>query len=278
MRIRKIQNVVNRKDKGMKERRLPKEGSAETLYSRLKEYIIPVDPDWEKKLKPAKQEDIERIYSISKMKENGYKLPASYLEYLKYMGENDGGSLSYGMYANTDLTTIFLDYEEIKEEEFEWIEPNQYVFAFNLDVGVEYYITTKEDGRQVITSENDGNYKMEYYSESFEKFLFQTVYNVYERRYFEYGYYFGTNKITLDKRLDVLGVEDIFVVVDEMARKYGFTKVWFSDDYHYIAEKDNISFCIRKELAICGYVVGDDEGEVEMYGNILNELLGTHKQ
>lgn len=119
---------------------------------------------------------------------------------------------------------------------------------------------------------------MKYYSENFEKLIFQTLYNIYERKYFEYVYYFGTSKMALDEKLEKLAIDDIFMVVDGMIQRYGFTKVWFSDEYHYIAEKGDISFLIEKKLAICGHVVGNDEEQVELYGDILNELLGTSRQ
>lgn len=264
----------------MKTRIIPEEGSDDTIYKRLEKYILPVDSEWSKRLKPAKQKNIDKVYSISRMEEVGYYFPKSYLEYLKYMGEDDGQFLSYGIHANTDLATIILDYEGKEEDPFDSIEPNHYVFAFNTDVGVEYYITTKANGKQIITSGNDERYGMEYYSENFEKLLFQMAFDIYERRYFKYQYYFGTNRITLDKTLQRLGVriEDIFLVIDEMANKYGFNKVWFSDAYHYIAMKDNFSFWLHRDMAISGYVLGNDEKQVEEYGNILNQLLGTRKQ
>lgn len=279
IKIRKVQSVISKqKGKHMNKRRLPSEGTIDTIYERLKEYIVPVNPDWEKQIKPSRKMDIKRIYEISRIEETGYTFPDAYLEYLKYMGEDDGGFLSYGIHANTDLTTIFMDYNGKGEDIDDPIEPNHYVFAYNMDVGSEFCITTKENGRQIITSGNEENYGVEYYSESFEKLLFQVAYNVYERKYFQYGYYFGTNRITYQKMLNKLGIDDMLPLAEETMKKYGFEKTWFSDTYHLIAEKEGITFGIWRDLTIYGYVLGNDEEQVEKYGGILNDLLGTNKQ
>jgi len=260
--------------------RLLRKCNTDTLFNRLEQYISPVNSEWSNKLKPASQEKIEKVLRISRVKEAKYHLPKKYLEYLKYMGEGDGDLLSYALHANTDLDTIYSVYEGKKEDPFDIIEPNRYIFAFNTDVGVEYYITTKENGEQIIVSGNDKRYGMEYFSENFEKLMFQTAYDVYERKYNKYQYYLGTNRITLDNTLERLGIgiDNIFQMVDGVVQKYGFRKIWFSDAYHYYAFKENLSFGLRRDMALSGYVFGNDEKEVEKYGNILNKLLGTKKQ
>jgi len=142
----------------------------------------------------------------------------------------------------------------------------------------EYYITTKSNGERMITTNFDESYHVDGYSESFEKMLFQTAYNIYERRYFETGLYFGTNRKTYLETLNRLGVEDLFEKVDQYAKQYEFEKVWFSDKWHYIGVKENISFIVHIGLAISGYVVGNDKREVDEFGIILNNVLGTNIQ
>src|SRR6187551_1335940 len=67
----------------------PKQGSPATLVARLKNYLEPFDPDGPSKWRGANDEDIaeyERLCSMSA----GRQLPASYLTYLRSLGEANG--------------------------------------------------------------------------------------------------------------------------------------------------------------------------------------------
>ncbi len=259
-------------------RKIPTEGTPDTIFERLSAYISHIDKDWINRIKPASKESIEEIRRLSRIQETGYDFPEVYLQYMKYMGEDDGEFLSYGLYADTGIKEIIELYKiNIRCHEDE-INPYQLIFAINNEVDAEFYITMNTKGEHKITTNFDESYHIDGYSENFEKLLFQTAYDIYERRYFENGLYFGTNRKIYKETLNNLGVDDIFMVVDKYAKQYGFEKVWFSDKWHYIGMKEDISFMVKKDLAICGYVVGNDESEVEKFGMVLNDALGTRIQ
>ena len=161
-----------------------------------------------------------------------------YLEYLKRMGNGDGDLVSYILHAKTDLDTLYSVYEGKEEDPFDTIVPNRYNFAFNTDVGVEYYISTTLDGNQNITSENDKRNGMKYFSESFEKLLFQSAYDIYERKNKKHQFFFGINRRDLDRMLEKLKIriDDIFQYLDGFFGGHGFQKAWFGDEYHYILD------------------------------------------
>lgn len=260
---------------------LPKTGSIETIFERLQQYITPVDLEWEKKIKPAKKCDIEKVYKLSRMQEIDVSFPAAYVEYLNKMGECDGEILLSGLYnAKSDLNTILRYYEELEIDSdiedpdiIELTSPSNYLFAYNDECDYGYYITTKDNGKQIITSGDEEKYNLEYFSEDFEKLLFQNAYLTYERRYFEYQYNFGTSHNTYLSLLKRYEEKDIFVLIDEIMKKHDFKRVWFSDSYHYIAEKGNISFGIWKDDAVYGFVTGESKEQVEKYGNIIKDIL-----
>lgn len=262
-------------------RRLPKEGSADTLYKRLKEYIIPVDLDWERKLKPAKQEDINQVYELSRIQETGYQLPISYLEYLKYMGEDDGKLLVSALHlSETNLTTILKNYEEMElfQDPDDMINPYEFIFAYNEECSSGYCITTVKEGKQYITSGEEERDRKKYFSENFEKLLFQTAYKKYEKEYFKHNFSFQTNEISVQEKYDNLQIDGIIPLVAQKMSKYGFERVWFSDAYNLIMENENISIGIWMDFAIYVYVLGDDKEQVKQYGNILNKILGAYKE
>ncbi|MCT4583976.1 MAG: hypothetical protein N4A54_03540, partial [Peptostreptococcaceae bacterium] len=92
---------------------MPRKGSVETIIDRLYEYINPVDPKWIKNIKPASCEDIKKLESICGLKDVGIKVPKSYLEYLKCMGESDGELLSQMVGGNKNIKIILNLYDDI---------------------------------------------------------------------------------------------------------------------------------------------------------------------
>jgi len=245
----------------------------------LSNYISAVDEAWSKKIIPASDDKIRKFKEVSHIIENGYDFPEAYALFLKNMGENDGGLLSDSLCgtANIDeLISHYIRYGDRLYDDFE-MEPNQLLFFLN-EMEAEYYITFQSDGAHIITTNFDDTYGVDGFSESFEKMLFQIAFNKYERQYFEHTIYFGTNKIKLEQTKKQLEVDDILAVVDEYAQKKGFTKTWFSDKWHYIGFKENISLYVSLGFAMSGYIIGDDYSEIDKLAKEMCDIIGTEVQ
>ena len=67
------------------------QGTPESVMERLHRTISYFDKSWSSKCVPASDEQIQQLENICA--EYGYYVPKVYLDYLKAMGENDGGLL-----------------------------------------------------------------------------------------------------------------------------------------------------------------------------------------
>ena len=94
-------------------RTIPREGKISTLLERLNDYIEPVDKNWFSKIKPA---DIDLLYKLKRvlgMEETGVEFPESFVEFVKYAGEDDGGLLSKTLKGNLSISDLVESNEEI---------------------------------------------------------------------------------------------------------------------------------------------------------------------
>ena len=65
------------------------------------------DSCWKKKIIPASNCQIDEIYNLSCLRDEGLDLPKSYIQYLVNMGEDDGGLLFDNLHcASTSLSMI----------------------------------------------------------------------------------------------------------------------------------------------------------------------------
>lgn len=251
----------------------------ENLFEALSNYINAFDETWSKKIVPAKDDKIEKFREVSRIIENGYDFPKPYVLFLKHMGENDGGLLSepFCGTANIDeLISHYIRYGDRLYDDFE-MKHNQILFFLN-EMEAEYYITNRSDGTYEITTNFDDTYEVDGFSESFEKMLFQTAFDKYERQCFGYINYFGNNRLRMEQVMKQLGTNDLITIVDEYAQKRGFIKTWFSDKWHYIGVKENASLYVHLSLAMSGYITGNDYSEIDELTKELCDIIGTRIQ
>ena len=71
--------------------RIPNEGNAENMIQRLRSYIEPVNTAWFQELKSASDENIEKWKKHLGLEEKKLDFPSTYLEFLRYACEGDGG-------------------------------------------------------------------------------------------------------------------------------------------------------------------------------------------
>lgn len=244
--------------------RMIKKGKENTIIERLEEYILPVYPEWKKKRRPACEE------TITKWNIRCGNLPETYLQYLNYMGEGDGEFLSERLHADTRLSEIISWYEE------EEINPKEVLFAVS-EIGVEWYIVTKENEKQPIDTNFRNDYEEEEYAESFEKLLCQQAYWKYEPKYCRYRNYIPRDEKKSREKLRRLEEDgkDFFEELEKYSKKYGFEKAWYSDRSHYIGIKQDMSFYITKRIKLDmeGDIYGINRKEVEKMRKKFEEFL-----
>jgi len=250
-------------------RTIPREGKISTLLERLNDYIEPVDKNWFSKIKPA---DIDLLYKLKRvlgMEETGVEFPESFVEFVKYAGEDDGGLLSKTLKGNLSISDLVESNEEIYKFEKESLTP--YYFEFLEDeIGMSYAIDLH------------GNREMGIYlgktivSDTFEKLLFQSAVRLYERKYFLINVSFGASINSLKESLNLRKGVKTFELLDELCKKYSLTKAWFSDEHFSFVYSEQISIYLRKTVGISGMIFGNNEKLVKAIANDLLPKIGAH--
>lgn len=250
-----------------KKRKIIAKDKEESIIERLCDYILPVNPEWKNMWKPASEKGIEELRKKSGIDKTGYDLPISYIQYLRYMGEEDGGLLSHGLYgAETKLSAILKYYQK---------DSRNILFARCHEEG-EFYITTKENGEQIITTDFMEEYEIDQYAESFEKLLCQEAYFIYGKKYLKEKIDIGIDKSSNYKEIVKkikIKKEDIFDKLEKYTEKYGYKKAWYSDKWHYIGIKEEISFDLDIIFGVGGDIIGDNIEEMEEIQKHIQKFL-----
>lgn len=252
--------------------RIPSPGDPSNLFERLVSYISLIDRDWVNRIKPANPESIKLLRKLSGLEDIGLDFPEAYKVFLKSMGENDGGVLK-SLHGDTSIEDIIDLYKEIHEEEPEALNPQYLAFVSTHFSGqISFDMNQPEEPNIVMASDGRLLYLM---AENFEKLLFQYAFIQYERKYYPESLSFGGSQNMLDVALARHKTTDIFDVVDRYAQKYGFHKAWFSDDWHYIAIRDDATFFVHKSSNVSGILTGKDGKFINEFGNTLVSDIGA---
>lgn len=236
-----------------------KSGTSENFIDRLIAYVDEFDSCWKKKIIPASNCQIDEIYNLSCLRDEGLDLPKSYIQYLVNMGEDDGGLLFDNLHcASTSLSMIIknyqevIGYEEVDEDCDDFTNPYKFVFAYNEECSCGYYIETLNNGKQVISDYEDRSYGREYLSENFEKLVFQSAYYKYNHKKYRCSIAFTI----ANKEIELLNeFEKIF-------SDLGYTKLWISDKSQYIGETQKSSVILKKGYHFYGQISCDSEYEI----------------
>lgn len=252
---------------------MPKHGSIDTLFDRLRVYISEVDKNWINNIKPANRESIEKLKRYSRIEEKGFDVPNAYRIFLEHMGEDDDGFLDRYLLATVLLSYMLEYYEETQRLNPEEINPNLLCFGI-FDWGEECAFDLRQAGEPAIV-EADGYEIFRTRFESFEKLLFQAAFTKCERIRFPFYADFGGSALMLKEALEKCQTEDIIEVINEIAEKEGFTKAWFSDFRQYIGYRDDMVFDVVKGQGVAFAVHGNCEREALTFAEVASNI-GTH--
>lgn len=256
----------------------PQKGTVGNFFERLIKYIEVYDKDFINRIRPADEYLLNKIEKIANK-----KAPKIYKEFMKYMGGNDDnlieelfGKVDENMTSSLkglleSYQLMIWGYPKLFEEssclgvfvdDFEGIELSLDIKENSSDPSV--YFTT---WLSVIDREES------FYSKSLEYLLFQAVFYRYEKYTYEvYIEFYIKNDNNLEILLEKYNLINLIDLVNLFGNKYSFEKLWFSDQKHYIAHKNNASIYVS---TICNRIKGfiSASGDANNYINYLKDFF-----
>lgn len=228
------------------------------LFQDLIQYMNFIEEDWNKKLKPSCEEKIKKLIEVSEIEHTVYYLPKMYIEYLKIMGDDDGGLLNNMFYGRYDIDYLINCYEDYWEN-----EENEFVFWWgNIEPEPEYYIKFIQGNNYVIDLGESGVRCR--YIENFEKFLYRMAFEKFMSSSYHVNFKFNLNYLN-----NIANTEEVFSIAQEILEKNNYKRVWFSDKWTYIGIKGE---SIAEIQLLSDGIIG------LIQGNELQDLNVTMKQ
>lgn len=215
----------------------------ENLIEDLIEYISSFDIDWRNRLKACSEKKIKKLIAVSEIEDNGYKLPESYINYLRYMGEDDGGLLGNFYAGYYDIDTLIEDYPDWISDKYGYVElkNNQFAFFIGEMSNEPIYIMNFVDKTNYYISINE-----EKYIESFDKLLYRMALgqqNFLKSKGrildFKYMMNFWINDNECEKKFINSIEKKLLEIIENIGDKYNYKKLWFSDKWAYLSLKEN---------------------------------------
>lgn len=255
-------------------REIPNPGTTEDMFDRLYCYIDKVDKEWINQIKPASKEKIDRLIMLSDIEKLDVNFPKEYIKFLETMGVDDGGVLSSWIKSETKIDSILEFYEWIDEDRRNGIEDEDYEerkFTFAYDyISEEFQMKIFADGSHKILESFPEIYETDYRYDSFEKMLFYSAFEKYEKMYFNCKNSFVYEMDEENRKLKNKKA------LEEIEKKYlekKYEKVWFSEENHLILCSKDISIKVEVRMFLTIEVLGDEELKVEGVIKELQTLL-----
>ncbi len=236
--------------------------SEHDLLERLNAYIAPVDAKWQSRLKPADASMLDDLAFYLGMKEHDLELPASFIEFAKFAGEDDGGLLSVPLRGRFSIRKMLETAIEIYEYEPENMDPCHFEFILD-EVGMAY----------ILCQENESGIYYEdtcWISSSFENLLFQCAIRLFEEKYFKERLHFGSSKNSFRESERNRQGNDLETIMREIVSSDNLQCAWFNDACFFFAYNEEYSVCLKKENAVAGKIMGKDTQKMT---SVLQRLL-----
>lgn len=216
---------------------LAKRGT-DSIIHRLRLYIDPIDSTWFDKLKPASVKQIIELEQRLNLNSLHLELPESFVEFLRYAGENAGG-LFYTLQAEMSISSILSNKVGVYINEADIMRP--YCFDFMRDnIGLSYSLNLCEENQKIFMEDT---YEI---SDSFENLLFQCAVDKYEKHYFQFSEGFSASINGF--RSSEIGKKDrdLFDYVHEVEEQYHLQEAWFSDICCHFSFSEELSLMINR--------------------------------
>lgn len=252
----------------------PQPGTVDNLFERLADYISQFDPTWIGRIQGVSDDDIKRLAELTGLQETGLEYPKSYQIYLHHMGKDDGELIEPPLiFRSFDWVCDF--YEEIKE-----IDPTTLnsqiltVAGFMTGDQLSFDLRPPLGAEPELYVTADGEF-FEFYSESWEKLLFQYAALKFEILRFRINLSFNASKQSLIEADSPQRVQKTIDILTRFSADEGFTPAWFNDRVHYCAFRDDLFIWVdfingsNLVMSICG----SEEKATRRMGNQLAKDL-----
>lgn len=242
------------------------------LFYNLSSYINQFNKEWIKEIKPASNASIELLKIVSEMQKWREEFPKPYYMFLETMGNNDGGLLSSSLIGTANIMEVIDLYEEFHKFSPEVFD-TPYLSFFQREMGGELsFDLSGKYAKNILETDSGEVFRLN--SESFEKLLFQSAFNKFER--FDNYIEFSSTLSQLKKSICVHEKKDLFESMDIIAKNYRLEKMWFSDEKHYIAMGLDTSFCVQKVEGTIGFATSENEKLIKELVWDLTEMTGAN--
>ena len=251
---------------------IPVQDDISSMFERLKNYILLKDKEWPNKIIPAKQSDIDILKRLVLKSRNLNDLPLAYKIFLENMGGYDN-QFFYSKSDGTSSIQELIDYHNnANYYNFEFRDPNCLEFFI---IYISGNISINISNQNICYSEEGEIFKDNCYSESFEKYLFQTAFTMYE--HYNNLVYFNSDYETIEKQKKIHKSESIMDLVINSAHSNGINKTWFSDRYNYFGTKNGLILNINNRNGIySGVIMGNNNTEINELSKIIASDIGLN--
>lgn len=245
------------------------------LFKKLYDYIELFKADWKKYIEPASNELIDELIEVTKAGEYAKRIPAGYLRYLELMGEYDSGLISElrigGGPVKASKLIMVLKSNEYKED----LEKKRFIFAVDPMIKrIMFFDLTKENSKEVWYK---GGSKIIRLSESFDKFMFQRVFDtIVHYKYTIYSMIIeGRFNIAAEKQN--IDKDGLYKKVIQKIENHGIKETWFSESNYYRGEGEGIAIGIEYYGGISCKIVSETEEKILFLREELSDVCNGQK-
>lgn len=231
------------------------QGTQDSVIKRLCKTIFSFDKSWLQKCTPAPENKINQINEI--VANHGYFLPKLYIDYLKVLGENDGGLLEneYDGFMEPNIDTIIDLFLDTDFDAIDYLNQGLFLFSYHWTESHCFFRLKMGDDNPLVT-----DYNNHYFAENFEKYLFQKAFVLFREK-FEHKSSVGTSIITCDKLLKQYSFpcsicggtseeQMAFVLWLVKSLELDEKPTWFSDKLNYCCYNEHYALHINLYYSI----------------------------
>lgn len=245
------------------------------LFKKLYDYIELFRADWKKYIEPASNELIDKLIKVTGAGGYAKKIPTCYLRYLELMGEYDHGLISDLSIWGQSVKISNLIRELKKNKYKEDLEKKRFPFsADNVTERIIFFDLMKENSEEVCYK---GGSKIIRLSESFDKYMFQRVFDTMV--HYKYAIY----SILIEEKFDMAAKEQnmerdkLYKKIIQRTGECGIKETWFSEQDYYRGQGEGIAIGIEYYGGISCKIVSETADKILFLRESLSDVCNGQK-
>lgn len=250
----------------------PREGTAENLFERLRDYVSAIDPTWPTRVRPIDEALLRRYVQLTGRGADLSAMPASFRQTALSIGA-DAGGLFEDFRVDTNLEEVVSLYEEFQQFEPQSINPDLPIVARYI-VGDQISLDMTTDAEPPVVDTSTGEL-MGPRARSWEAFVMQAALHYVERRRLPGGRWYSCSVNDLKNALG--GTAAAAAAIDEFAARENLPIAWPSDDLVRIAVAPSSSIIARVSASTGAflYAFSSDDAFLDRVSERLATTLGA---